>query len=92
MRIAALVAVPLLIAGCSHTDGGNSGQPPTTQTSTGTAPTTGQSSAKPPAPSTAPAPGAAISDVIAWIEAGRPADPGRYHSATREGATTPLGN
>lgn len=96
MRIAALLAVPLLVAGCSHTVGGNSGQPPTTQTSTGTSPTTtGQSGGKPPAPSAAPAVpavGAAISDVIAWIEAGHPADPGRYHSATREGTTTPLGN
>ncbi|MDT5259119.1 MAG: hypothetical protein QOD10_4199 [Mycobacterium sp.] len=91
MRIAALVAVPLLVAGCSHTVGGNSGQPQTTQTSTGTSPTpTGQSGGKPPAPSAAPAAGAAISDVIAWIEAGHPADPGRYHSATREGTTTPL--
>jgi hypothetical protein len=92
MRIAALVAVPLLVAGCSHTGAGNSGQSQTTQTSTGASATTGQSSAKPPAPSAAPAAGAAISDVIAWIEAGHPADPGRYHSATREGATTPLGN
>jgi hypothetical protein len=31
-------------------------------------------------------------DVIAWIEAGHPADPGRYHTATREGATTSLGD
>jgi hypothetical protein len=93
MRIAALVAVPLLVAGCSHTVGGNSGQPQTTQTSTGTSPTpTAQSGGKPPAPSAAPAAGAAISDVIAWIEAGHPADPGRYHSATREGTTTPLGD
>jgi hypothetical protein len=93
MRIAALLAVPLLVAGCSHTVGGNSGQPQTTQTSTATSPTTtGQSGGKPPAPSAAPAAGAAISDVIAWIEAGHPADPGRYHSATREGTTSPLGN
>ncbi len=53
--------------------------------------TAGPSGSKPPAPSTAPAAGAAISDVIAWIEAGHPADPGRYHSATRDGATTALG-
>jgi hypothetical protein len=94
MRIAALVAVPLLVAGCSHL-GGNSGQPQTTtQTSAGTSATTsaGPSGSKPPAASTAPGAGAAISDVIAWIEAAHPADPGRYHSATREGATTPLGN
>ena len=29
--------------------------------------------------------------MIAWVEAGAPADPGRYHSATRDGATTDLG-
>jgi hypothetical protein len=95
VRIAALLAVPLLVAGCSHTVGGNSGQPQTTtQTSAGTSPTatSGSSGSKPPAPSAAPAAGAAISDVIAWIEAGHPADPGRYHSATREGATTALGS
>jgi hypothetical protein len=94
MRIAALVAVPLLVAGCSHI-GGNSGQPQTTtQTSAGTSATTsaGPSGSKPTAPSTAPGAGAAISDVIAWIEAGHPADPGRYHSATRDGTPTPLGN
>jgi hypothetical protein len=94
MRISALVAVALLVAGCSHTGGGNSGQPQTTsKTSAGTAPTTttGPSGSNPPGPSTAPAAGAAISDVIAWIEAGQPADPGRYHSVTREGTTTSLG-
>ncbi len=93
MRIAALVAVSLLVAGCSHTVGGNSGQPQTTsQTSVGTSATTaGPSGSKAPAPSIAPAAGAAISDVIAWIEAGHPADPDRYHSATRDGAATALG-
>ncbi len=35
---------------------------------------------------------APISDVIAWIEAGHPADPGHYHIAIRDGATTPLGD
>jgi len=94
MRIAALVAVTLLVAGCSHPAGNNSGQPPTTSgTSAGTAPTTtGPPSSKPPAPSAASGAGAAISDVIAWIEAGHPADPGRYHTATHDGVATPLGN
>jgi hypothetical protein len=91
MRIAALVAVSLLVAGCSHTVGGSE-QTSTTQTP-GTSPTTpGPSASKPPAPAAAPAAGAVISDVIAWIEAGHPADPGRYHSATRDGATTSLGS
>ncbi|OBG34804.1 hypothetical protein [Mycobacterium sp. E3198] len=94
MRIAALVAATLLVAGCSHFGGDNAGRPQTTsETSAGTAATTtAPSGSKPPAPSAAPAAGAAISDVIAWIEAGHPADPGRYHTATREGAPTPLGN
>jgi hypothetical protein len=95
MRIAALVAVSLLVAGCSHSVGGHSEQTQTsTQTSAGTAPTTtvGPPGSKPPAPSTAPAAGAAISDVIAWIEAGQPTDPARYHTVTRDGVTTPLGN
>ena len=80
MRIAVLVAVSLLVAGCSHTVGGHSEQ---TQTTLGS---------KPPAASAAPAAGAAISDVIAWIEAAHPADPGRYHTATRDGANTQLGS
>lgn len=94
MRIAALLAATLLVAGCSHLSGDEAGRPQTTPaTSAGTAPTaTAPSGSKPAAPSAAPAAGAAIADVIAWIEAGHPADPGRYHNATREGATTPLGN
>ena len=80
MRIAVLVAASLVVAGCSHTVGGHSEQ---TQTTLGS---------KPPAASAAPVAGAAISDVIAWIEAAHPADPGRYHTATRDGASTQLGS
>jgi hypothetical protein len=87
MRIAALLAVSLLIAGCSHTVGGQSQQ---TQTSRSAAST--PSGSKLPAPSAAPTPGTPISDVIGWIEAGHPADPGHYHNTIRDGATTPLGN
>ena len=32
-----------------------------------------------------------MSDVIAWVEAGAPADPAQFHTATRGGATTDLG-
>src|ERR1700751_4744110 len=94
MRIAALIALSLLVAGCSHAGGSHSGQTQTTGTSPGTSSTTAAtpSSSKPTAPSSAPAAGAAITDVIAWIEAGRPADTGRYHTATRDGVATPLGN
>jgi|SRR5689334_17190194 len=89
MRIAAVIAASLLVAGCSHTTGGHSepaGNP--SQTPAGAA-TPGS---KPQGPTAAPAAGAAISDVIAWIEAGHPADPGRFHTATRDGAATPLGD
>jgi hypothetical protein len=94
MRIAGLVAVSLLIAGCSHAGNSHSGQ---TQTGTGAAPgtsatATSPSVSKPPAPSAAPTAGAAISDVIAFIEASHPADPAGYHNVTRDGVTTPLGN
>ena len=96
MRIAALVAVLLLVAGCSNAGHNQSGQTQTTTGSAGTSTTTtAQPGSKPPpatAPSAAPNAGAAISDVIAWIEAGHPADPGRYHTATRDGATTSLGD
>ncbi|MGA8249387.1 MAG: hypothetical protein WB989_01595 [Mycobacterium sp.] len=95
MRIAVLVAVPFLVGGlvaaCSTAGNSHSGQTSTTTPAPATT-TTGPSGSKPPAASTAPAAGAAISDVIAWIEAGHPADPGRYHTATREGATASLGN
>jgi hypothetical protein len=87
MRIAALVTVLLLVSGCSHPVGGQSG--PTQSSSPATpAPASG----KPPEPSTPPAAGAAISDVIGWIEAGHPADPVRYHAVTRDGVTTQLGS
>jgi hypothetical protein len=95
MRIAALITVSVLaaglVAGCSHAGRSQSGQTPTTtQTSSGAA--ASPSVSKPSAASTPPAAGAAISDVIAWIEAGHPADPARYHAVTRDGVTTPLGN
>jgi hypothetical protein len=86
MRIAALVTVLLLVTGCSHAVGGQSGQAPSSS------PTSPQASSKPAAPSTPPAAGAAISDVISWIEAGHPADPARYHAVTRDGVTTQLGS
>lgn len=82
-----MIAAMLLVAGCSHTTGSHSEPAP------GTTPASaGPSGSKPTGPSAAPGAGAAISDVIAWIEAGHPADPGRYHTATRDGAATPLGD
>jgi hypothetical protein len=89
MRKAAVIAAALLVAGCSHATGGQSAPTPSTaHTSTGA----GAPGSKAPGPTGAPGAGTAISDVIAWIEAGHPADPGRYHTASRDGATTPLGD
>jgi len=91
MRIAALVAVSFLAAGCSHTVGGHSEQTQTT-TQASAGPSSPPSRSKPAAPSAAPAAGATISAVIAWIEGGHPVDPNHYHDATRDGATTTLGD
>ncbi len=93
--MAALVTLSVLVAGCSHSGGSQSGQSQTPNTTavSGFSPTTAAPpGSKPPGPSAAPAAGAAISDVIAWIEAGHPADPARYHAVTRDGVTTQLGN
>ncbi len=84
-----MIAATLLVVGCSHGTGGHP-EPTgsTTQASTGA----GAPGNKSPESSAAPAAGAAISDVIAWIEAGHPVDPRRFHTATRDGTTTPLGD
>lgn len=87
MRKAAVIAASLLVAGCSHTTGGHSAPPPGAATTSAGAPGSAA-----PAPTGAPGAGVAISDVISWIEAGHPADPGRFHTATRDGTTTPLGD
>jgi hypothetical protein len=96
MRIAALLAASALVAGCSSTVGDN--QPSSSALTTPSSSTTVSSTSKAPTtthtsgPGTPPAAGAAIADVIAWIEAGTPADAAAYHSATQAGVTTSLGD
>jgi hypothetical protein len=93
MRIAALIAASVLVAGCSQSVGGDAERtspsltvpPSTTRAAPTTTPPTSTTPAK------APGPGAPMSDVIAWVQAGTPADPAQYHSATRDGAATELG-
>lgn len=93
MRLTGLIAVLLLIAGCS---GAKVEAPEPTSTGTSPASTAPPStsvtstSAKPPGPLAPPAEGAAIADVIAWIEAGHPVDAAAYHKATRDGEVTDL--
>lgn len=91
MRLTGMIVVLLLIAGCSRATvdepepaPGSSGAP-SSATSASTAPSSTSS-----APPATPAAGAAIADVIAWIEAGRPADPAGYHLVTRDAETTDL--
>jgi hypothetical protein len=86
MRIALSIAACVLAAGCSTGTGGSADRsaPATTTAPTSTKPS--------PAPTTVPVAGAPIADVIAWIEAGPPADAAGFHSMTRNGETTALGD
>ncbi|HEV7421380.1 MAG TPA: hypothetical protein VGO30_16230 [Mycobacterium sp.] len=92
MRIGLLLAVSALVAGCSSTVGGNE-RSPSALTTPAISPTTSKpaTTTRTSVPSTPPAAGAAITDVIRWIEAGPPADAGTYHSVARDGVTTSLG-
>lgn len=94
MRFAVMVAGCVLVAGCSSSVGGDAQKPePTTPTSS--APPSVTRSAPPaptsPAPTRPPAAGAPVAEVIRWVEAGAAADAGLFHQATRDGATTRLG-
>jgi hypothetical protein len=94
MRIAVLIAASVLVGGCSQGVGGDAERtepsvsaptrtttsPPRTTTSTPTPPV------KPPEP------GADVADAIMFIESGTPADVSRFHTATRDGAATQLGD
>lgn len=90
MRVAGLIAILLLVAGCSQSTGGQAERiepiPPNTSRSSAT--TTAPTSTRPAQP---PAVGAPVADVIAWIEAGDAADSADYHVAFRDGTTTELG-
>ena len=92
MRKGGAAAVALLVlAGCSHTTGGQSRPAPGPST---TAPSSAAaappSSAAVAVPTTPPGPDTPIAGVIAWIAAGQAADAGGFHTATRDGVTTQL--
>jgi hypothetical protein len=90
--MAGLIAILLLVTGCSQsTDGDVERITPIPPKTTGSpATTTAATTTK--APAEPPAPGAPVADVIAWIEAGGTADSAGYHVATRDGVTTQLGD
>jgi hypothetical protein len=82
----------VLIGGCSQGGKVERAEPSpsapvtTTPTTPRTTPPTPKPAAEPPGP------GAPVSDVIAFVESGQPADAAKYHSATRDGAITELGD
>lgn len=94
MRLTGLIAVLLLVAGCSGATVDEPEPSPAGPTSSPAAasaspssPSSTSSSAKPSSP---PPEGAPIADVIGWIEAGRPVDVAGYHQATRDGESIDL--
>ncbi len=91
MRIILPIAALLLVAGCSsggdgaaEQSGSASSQPPASRSARPKPTTTSNVATAPPAD------GAPIAAVISWIEAGKPADLGGFHTATRDGDTTQL--
>lgn len=94
MRIAVLIAASVLVAGCSQAvDGQAQQQSPTLSAPSGAARTSPSSPTATSAPPTvAPAARAPIGEVIRWIQAAPPADPGGFHTVSREGAGTDLGD
>ncbi|MDY6995089.1 MAG: hypothetical protein SW019_00740 [Actinomycetota bacterium] len=95
MRIAGLIAVSVLVAGCSQSVGGEAepSAAPAPSSARQTAPTS--ASALPSGtrqPSAAPGPGAAVNEVIEWVEGGAPVDPAEHRVAFRDGVTTSLGD
>ena len=94
MRLPVIIAACALVAGCSATSDqhGRPGVAISEPSLSAAAP-----SSRPPvstpkaAPTTAPPAGAPVADIITWVEAGTPADPAGFHSATREGSATDLG-
>jgi len=92
MRKGGAAAVALLVlAGCSHTTGGQSRPAPGPSTTAPSSAAAAPPSSAPVAvPTTPPGPDTPIAGVIAWIAAGQAADAGAFHTATRDGVTTQL--
>lgn len=87
-----MITASVLVAGCAQTDDGQARQ----TTPTLSAPSVTSRVAPPttttPAPTAAPAARAAIGEVIRWIEAAPPAEPGDFHTVARDGTSTDLGD
>ena len=94
MRIAVIIAASVLVGGCSQGVGGDAEQtePSVSAPASTTKTTPRPTSTTPTTPPKPPDPGAAVADVISFIEAGHPSDVGQFHTATREGTATQLGD
>ena len=98
MRIPRLLltsaVVSVLLTGCASgaRDDSQTSLPALTTPPTTRITSSATSTSARPVATTPPGNGAAISDVIRWIEAGTAASPDDYHSATRDGSTTQLGD
>jgi hypothetical protein len=97
MRIAVILAVSALVAGCSQQPVSRTGAGEltpitpsrTAATATTTAPTP---SSSPTSEVSAPRRDASVGDVIAWVETGPPVDGADFRVALRNGTTTSLGD
>jgi hypothetical protein len=93
MRIVVLAAALLLIAGCAGDKQGTQHPPLTplpSKSSSSQPPAT--TSASPKTAAKPPAAGTPIPAVIAWVEAGAAVEVDGFHTATRDGVDTPLGD
>ncbi|TDY08245.1 hypothetical protein BCL50_0308 [Mycolicibacterium litorale] len=86
-----MIAASVLVAGCSQAvDGQARLTEPARPTPSGTTRASPPTTTAPP-PTSAPAPRAPVGEVVRWIEAAPPAEPGGFHTANRDGTSTDLG-
>jgi len=99
MRIALLVTMSALVAGCSTVPAGKPGAgeltpiTPTRTASSAAAPSATSPSSAPSktASISAPGTGDSLETAISWVQAGPPADDAEFRVALRGGSSTPLG-
>ncbi len=97
MRIAVLLTVSVLVAGCSQVPAGKPGPAELTpitpsRSSSATTASTSAATRSSSAGVTAPGPSASAGDAIAWVEAAPPIDGADFQVALRNGISTPLGD
>ncbi|TFV59462.1 hypothetical protein E4P42_08635 [Mycobacterium sp. PS03-16] len=92
MRIAVLIAASVLVAGCSDAVDGQAQRPePTLSAPSGTTRPSPSPSPTTTPPAGPPAGQAPVAEVIRWVEAGAPAAADGFHTVSRDGISTDLG-